>query len=100
MLALLTYLIVDAKFAYKLLSLPSNCRSVEHCLIFEAPQILGGCFPIGFLVVLVIVTVLTNHGIHNRRYDPSNNSCHDDMEGNGVICLAVDILPTEFSKEV
>ncbi|KAG2654521.1 hypothetical protein PVAP13_1NG520900 [Panicum virgatum] len=33
------------------------------------------------------------------RYDPSNNSCHDDMEGNGVICLAVDILPTEFSKE-
>uniref|UniRef100_A0A0E0K614 Saccharopine dehydrogenase (NAD(+), L-glutamate-forming) n=1 Tax=Oryza punctata TaxID=4537 RepID=A0A0E0K614_ORYPU len=33
------------------------------------------------------------------RYDPSTNSCHDDMEGNGVICLAVDILPTEFSKE-
>ncbi|KAG2662088.1 hypothetical protein PVAP13_1KG526730 [Panicum virgatum] len=33
------------------------------------------------------------------RYDPSNNSYHDDMEGNGVICLAVDILPTEFSKE-
>lgn len=22
------------------------------------------------------------------------------MEGNGVICLAVDILPTEFAKEV
>ena len=44
--------------------------------------------------------VLTNYGIHNRRYDPSNNSCQDDMEGNGVICLAVDILPTEFSKEV
>ncbi|BAS81255.1 Os02g0783700, partial [Oryza sativa Japonica Group] len=34
------------------------------------------------------------------RYDPCTNSCHDDMEGNGVICLAVDILPTEFSKEV
>ncbi|CAD6242052.1 unnamed protein product [Miscanthus lutarioriparius] len=34
------------------------------------------------------------------RYDPSNNnSYHDDMEGAGVICLAVDILPTEFSKE-
>uniref|UniRef100_A0A0E0NLU1 Saccharopine dehydrogenase (NAD(+), L-glutamate-forming) n=1 Tax=Oryza rufipogon TaxID=4529 RepID=A0A0E0NLU1_ORYRU len=33
------------------------------------------------------------------RYDPCTNSCHDDMEGNGVICLAVDILPTEFSKE-
>ncbi|KAF8730179.1 hypothetical protein HU200_017151 [Digitaria exilis] len=33
------------------------------------------------------------------RYDPSNNSYHDDMEGDGVICLAVDILPTEFSKE-
>uniref|UniRef100_A0A0E0CS97 Saccharopine dehydrogenase (NAD(+), L-glutamate-forming) n=1 Tax=Oryza meridionalis TaxID=40149 RepID=A0A0E0CS97_9ORYZ len=33
------------------------------------------------------------------RYDPCINSCHDDMEGNGVICLAVDILPTEFSKE-
>jgi alpha-aminoadipic semialdehyde synthase len=34
------------------------------------------------------------------RYDPSNNSYHDDMEDDGVICLAVDILPTEFSKEV
>jgi alpha-aminoadipic semialdehyde synthase len=33
------------------------------------------------------------------RYDPSNNSYHDDMEDDGVICLAVDILPTEFSKE-
>uniref|UniRef100_A0A0D9VLW6 Saccharopine dehydrogenase (NAD(+), L-glutamate-forming) n=1 Tax=Leersia perrieri TaxID=77586 RepID=A0A0D9VLW6_9ORYZ len=33
------------------------------------------------------------------RYDPSTNSSYDDMEGNGVICLAVDILPTEFSKE-
>jgi len=45
--------------------------------------------------------ILTNYGIHNRRYYPSNNnSYHDDMEGAGVICLAVDILPTEFSKEV
>jgi hypothetical protein len=44
--------------------------------------------------------ILTNYGIHNRRYDPCNNSYHDDMEGAGVICLAVDILPTEFSKEV
>ncbi|KHN17770.1 Alpha-aminoadipic semialdehyde synthase [Glycine soja] len=34
------------------------------------------------------------------RYDPLTNSYHDDMEGNGVICLAVDILPTEFAKEV
>ncbi|KAK3159292.1 hypothetical protein QOZ80_2AG0148270 [Eleusine coracana subsp. coracana] len=33
------------------------------------------------------------------RYNPSTNSYHDDMEGDGVICLAVDILPTEFSKE-
>ncbi|KAM0874703.1 hypothetical protein ACQ4PT_037255 [Festuca glaucescens] len=33
------------------------------------------------------------------RYDPSTNLYHDDMEGNGVICLAVDILPTEFSRE-
>lgn len=33
------------------------------------------------------------------RYDPSKNSYHDDMEGAGVVCLAVDILPTEFSKE-
>ncbi|KAG4942368.1 hypothetical protein JHK85_047014 [Glycine max] len=33
------------------------------------------------------------------RYDPLTNSYHDDMEGNGVICLAVDILPTEFAKE-
>lgn len=34
------------------------------------------------------------------RYDPINDSYHDDMEGNGVMCLAVDILPTEFAKEV
>ncbi|XP_061361487.1 alpha-aminoadipic semialdehyde synthase isoform X1 [Gastrolobium bilobum] len=33
------------------------------------------------------------------RYDPIMDSYHDDMEGNGVICLAVDILPTEFAKE-
>ncbi|CAM8945341.1 unnamed protein product [Rhodiola kirilowii] len=33
------------------------------------------------------------------RYDPVDSSYHDDMEGNGVICSAVDILPTEFAKE-
>ncbi|XP_020090480.1 alpha-aminoadipic semialdehyde synthase isoform X2 [Ananas comosus] len=33
------------------------------------------------------------------RYDPFKDSYHDDMEGDGVICLAVDILPTEFSRE-
>ncbi|CAM0943629.1 unnamed protein product [Alopecurus aequalis] len=33
------------------------------------------------------------------RYDPATNLYHDDMEGDGVICLAVDILPTEFSRE-
>ncbi|KAL4589354.1 hypothetical protein LXL04_002260 [Taraxacum kok-saghyz] len=33
------------------------------------------------------------------RYDPSHDSYHDDVEGDGVICLAVDILPTEFAKE-
>ncbi|KAK9274571.1 hypothetical protein L1049_021820 [Liquidambar formosana] len=33
------------------------------------------------------------------RYDPFNDSYHHDMEGNGVICSAVDILPTEFAKE-
>lgn len=33
------------------------------------------------------------------RYDPFTNSYHDDMGGDGVICLAVDILPTEFSRE-
>ncbi|XXG81568.1 hypothetical protein AAC387_Pa09g2165 [Persea americana] len=33
------------------------------------------------------------------RYNPSADSYHDDMDGNGVICLAVDILPTEFAKE-
>ncbi|XP_019455443.1 PREDICTED: alpha-aminoadipic semialdehyde synthase [Lupinus angustifolius] len=33
------------------------------------------------------------------RYDPITDSYHDDMEGNGVLCLAVDILPTEFAKE-
>ncbi|KAM0037320.1 putative oxidoreductase [Helianthus debilis subsp. tardiflorus] len=33
------------------------------------------------------------------RYDPLGDSYHEDMEGDGVICLAVDILPTEFAKE-
>ncbi|KAG2717762.1 hypothetical protein I3843_03G190100 [Carya illinoinensis] len=33
------------------------------------------------------------------RYDPLHDSYHLDMEGNGVICSAVDILPTEFAKE-
>ncbi|KAL7174871.1 hypothetical protein ACSBR2_028646 [Camellia fascicularis] len=33
------------------------------------------------------------------RYDPFNNSYHHDMDGNGLICSAVDILPTEFAKE-
>ncbi|KAF7837603.1 alpha-aminoadipic semialdehyde synthase [Senna tora] len=33
------------------------------------------------------------------RYDPLTDSYHDDMEGSGVVCLAVDILPTEFAKE-
>ncbi|CAJ1940610.1 unnamed protein product [Sphenostylis stenocarpa] len=38
-------------------------------------------------------------GIADITYDPITNSYHDDMDGNGVICLAVDILPTEFAKE-
>jgi alpha-aminoadipic semialdehyde synthase len=33
------------------------------------------------------------------RYDPSSNSCDQDIDGNGLICSAVDILPTEFAKE-
>ncbi|XP_058108760.1 alpha-aminoadipic semialdehyde synthase [Magnolia sinica] len=33
------------------------------------------------------------------RYNPFTDSYHDDMEGDGVICLAVDILPTEFARE-
>ncbi|XP_023531703.1 alpha-aminoadipic semialdehyde synthase-like isoform X1 [Cucurbita pepo subsp. pepo] len=33
------------------------------------------------------------------RYDPSNDSYHRDLKGNGVICSAVDVLPTEFAKE-
>lgn len=58
-----------------------------------------------FLIVVIIcffsvVVAFDKLLIHMSRYDPCTNSCHDDMEGNGVICLAVDILPTEFSKEV
>lgn len=34
------------------------------------------------------------------RYDAITDTYHEDMDGNGVICLAVDILPTEFAKEV
>ncbi|KAL0558596.1 hypothetical protein IC582_003173 [Cucumis melo] len=33
------------------------------------------------------------------RYDHISDSYHHDLEGNGVICSAVDILPTEFAKE-
>ncbi|KMT03437.1 hypothetical protein BVRB_8g191220 [Beta vulgaris subsp. vulgaris] len=33
------------------------------------------------------------------RFDPLMESYHYDMEGSGVICSAVDILPTEFAKE-
>uniref|UniRef100_A0A803MFB7 Saccharopine dehydrogenase (NAD(+), L-glutamate-forming) n=1 Tax=Chenopodium quinoa TaxID=63459 RepID=A0A803MFB7_CHEQI len=33
------------------------------------------------------------------RFDPLTESYHYDMEGTGVICSAVDILPTEFAKE-
>ncbi|RZC91557.1 hypothetical protein C5167_027620 [Papaver somniferum] len=33
------------------------------------------------------------------RYDPVSNSYHKDLEGKGVICLAIDILPTAFAKE-
>ena len=34
------------------------------------------------------------------RFNPANNSYCHDMDGDGVICMAVDILPTEFAKEV
>lgn len=33
------------------------------------------------------------------RYNALCDSYHHDMEGDGVICAAVDILPTEFAKE-
>ncbi|XP_058216338.1 alpha-aminoadipic semialdehyde synthase isoform X2 [Rhododendron vialii] len=33
------------------------------------------------------------------RYDPFTDSYNQDTDGNGLICLAVDILPTEFAKE-
>ncbi|WCJ42897.1 Alpha-aminoadipic semialdehyde synthase [Euphorbia peplus] len=33
------------------------------------------------------------------RYDPLNDSYHNDIEGKGVICSSVDILPTQFAKE-
>ncbi|KAG9144913.1 hypothetical protein Leryth_024026 [Lithospermum erythrorhizon] len=33
------------------------------------------------------------------RYDPLNNSYHSNMDGSGVLCSSVDILPTEFAKE-
>ncbi|KAJ0262862.1 LOR/SDH bifunctional enzyme [Hirschfeldia incana] len=33
------------------------------------------------------------------RFNPVNNSYYNDMDGDGVLCMAVDILPTEFAKE-
>ncbi|RVW28650.1 Alpha-aminoadipic semialdehyde synthase [Vitis vinifera] len=44
------------------------------------------------LFVLIILVIIF-------RYDPFNDSYHHDMEGKGVICASVDILPTEFAKE-
>ena len=43
---------------------------------------------------------MNNFKLSVCRFDPWTNSYHYDMEGNGVICSAVDILPTEFAKEV
>lgn len=48
----------------------------------------------GFLLELMICLFII------FRYDPLHDSYHLDMEGNGVICSAVDILPAEFAKEV
>lgn len=45
----------------------------------------------------VMLYIIFNHGL---RYDPVKDSYHQDMEGDGVVCSAVDILPTEFAKEV
>ncbi|CAH8320965.1 unnamed protein product [Eruca vesicaria subsp. sativa] len=33
------------------------------------------------------------------RFNHVNNSYYNNMDGDGVICMAVDILPTEFAKE-
>ncbi|XP_077240868.1 lysine-ketoglutarate reductase/saccharopine dehydrogenase bifunctional enzyme isoform X2 [Tasmannia lanceolata] len=33
------------------------------------------------------------------RYNHFSNTYHHDMEGDGVICLSIDILPTEFARE-
>ncbi|KAG6542771.1 hypothetical protein Mapa_015848 [Marchantia paleacea] len=33
------------------------------------------------------------------RYDPSSGTYHNDMDGEGIIILAVDCLPTELAKE-
>ncbi|KAG9443907.1 hypothetical protein H6P81_015247 [Aristolochia fimbriata] len=33
------------------------------------------------------------------RYNPLDDSYNNDMDGDGIICLSVDILPTEFARE-
>jgi alpha-aminoadipic semialdehyde synthase len=33
------------------------------------------------------------------RYSPENDSIHDDMEGDGILFMAVDCLPTELPRE-
>lgn len=50
------------------------------------------------IYVMIFLSLVCCHIV--VRYDPITDSYHDDMEGNGVICLAVDTLPTEFAKEV
>ncbi|XP_065848930.1 alpha-aminoadipic semialdehyde synthase isoform X2 [Euphorbia lathyris] len=52
---------------------------------------------IGPYASVIGTELLVSH--FGRRYDPLNDSYHHDIEGNGVICSSVDILPTEFAKE-
>ncbi len=39
------------------------------------------------------------HGVFSR-YDPEMGEIHKDMNGEGIIFLAVDCVPTELPKEV
>lgn len=54
----------------------------------------------GNILQFVSTSSVTKCSLMFLRYDPFSNTYHDNIEGDGVICSAVDILPTEFAKEV
>ncbi|KAL6224334.1 hypothetical protein ACLB2K_003189 [Fragaria x ananassa] len=70
---------------------PEHYNPVFHEKIAPYASVIGGS--------IEFVNQTTQIDSPFFRYDPVKDSYHQDMEGDGVVCSAVDILPTEFAKE-